>query len=57
MKVVKYKFFIVAVIVFFITIFSSFTNLFIQLEEKIYDLFMQPIGHIALTNKVSRVAI
>ncbi len=57
MKVVKYKFFIVAVIVFFITIFSSFTNLFIQLEAKIYDLFMQQRGHIALTNKVSIVAI
>lgn len=57
MKVLKYKFLIVAIIVFFITIFSSFTNLFIQLEAKIYDLFMQQRGHIALTNKVSIVAI
>lgn len=57
MKINKYKFVVVAVIVFLITIFSSFSNLFIQLEAKLYDLFMQERGHISLTDKVAIVAI
>ncbi len=57
MKLTKYKFVVVAFFVFFITIFSSFTNIFIQLETKLYDLFMQQRGHLSLTDKVEIVAI
>lgn len=48
---------IIAVIVFLITLFSSFTNLFTLLEANLYDLFMQQRGHISLTDKVAIVAI
>lgn len=57
MKLSKYKYVLLALIVFLITIFSSFTNIFIQLEAKLYDLFMQQRGHISLTEKVAIVAI
>lgn len=57
MKVRKYKFVIVAIIVFVITFLSSFTNIFVQFEAKLYDLFMQQRGHIAITDKVAIVAI
>ncbi len=57
MKINRYKFVIVALLVFLITFFSSFTNIFLQLEAKLYDLFMQKRGHISTTDKVAIVAI
>lgn len=57
MKLIKYKYVLLALIVFLITIFSSFTNIFTQFEAKLYDLFMQERGHISLTDKVAIVAI
>ncbi len=57
MKLAKYKFVLVAIVVFIITILSSFTNIFIQFEAKLYDLFMQQRGHISLTDKVAIVSI
>jgi len=57
MKLKQYKFVLVAIIVFLITFFSSFTSIFVQIEAKLYDLFMQQRGHIPLTEKVAIVAI
>ncbi len=53
----RYKFVIVALIVFLFTFLSSFTNIFLQLEAKLYDLFMQQRGHISTSEKVAIVAI
>lgn len=57
MKLTKFRFVLVGLILFLIVILLSFSDLFTQIEAKLDDLFMQQRGYLALTEKVSIVAI
>lgn len=57
MKLTKFRFALVGFTVFLIVILLSFSDLFMQIEAKLYDLFMQQRGYLSLTDQVSIVAI